>query len=91
MDDVDTEYDLDSSSLSLKGLTTFYFRYDCIKAAAATCSIKTFELDVSIITIDYENPRISKTGTSTFRCDQNSGSSLGCDVTLTYRHRKWVS
>ena len=89
VDDVDTIYELDSSSLSLKGLTEFYWRYDCVKAAAATCSIKSFELDVNIVTIDFENPKITGSGTSTFRCDQDTNSGLNCDVSLIYSDRSW--
>ena len=89
VDDVSTIYELDSSSLSLKGLTEFYWRYDCVKAGAATCSIKSFELDVDIVTIDVEHPKITANGVSTFRCDQESSSGMNCDVALSYRDRSW--
>lgn len=90
VDDVDTEYELDSSSLSLKGLTIFYLRFDCGKAAAATMSIKSFELNLTISYIDIETPLISSSGVSTFRCDQDSISGLNCEISLIYRHRSWV-
>ena len=90
VDDVETVYDLDSSSLHLKGLTEFYWRYDCVKAAAATCSLKTFELDVNTVTIDVEHPKISESGVSTIRCDQDASSGMACVIALIYRHRSWA-
>jgi len=90
VDDVDTEYELDSSSLHLKGQTSFYWRIDCVKAGAATCSVKSFELDINIVTIDFEHPRITTGGAaSTFRCDQDSNSGMNCTVSLIYRDRSW--
>ena len=90
VDDVDTVYDLDSTSLSLKSLTTFYWRIDCVKAAAATVSIKSFELDLNIVTIDVEHPVITTSGSaSTFRCDQDANSGLNCEISLIYRDRSW--
>lgn len=91
VDDVDTVYDLDSSSLSLKGLTKFYFRIDCGDTGTHTCTVKSFELDVVIITIDVEHPKISATGISTFRCDQDDDSGVDCDISLTYRDRSWAA
>ena len=89
VDDVNTVYELDSSSLHLKGNTLFYWRIDCVKAGAATCSIKSFELDVNIVTIDFENPKITSNGANTFRCDQDSSSGMNCTVALIYRDRSW--
>lgn len=89
VDDVDTVYELDSSSLHLKGLTEFYWRFDCVKAGAATASIKSFELDVNLVTIDFEHPVISASGVSTFRCDQDAASGMICEVALIYRDRSW--
>jgi len=89
VDDVETVYDLDSTSLHLKGLTKFYYRIDCTDTGTHTCSIKSFELDVAIHTIDVEHPIISESGTSTFRCDQDSNSSLDCEISLIYRARGW--
>ncbi len=91
IDDIDTIYELDSSSLSLKGLTLFYWRYDCVKAGAATCSIKSFELDVKIVTIDFEHPVISASGVSTFRCDQDAASGINAVICLIYRDRSWLA
>ena len=92
IDDVDTEYPLDSDgNLSLAGETLFYFRLDCVKAATATCSIKSFELDVNIHTIYAKNPVINRGGTaSTFRCDQDSDSGMNCEVELIYPARWWA-
>ena len=90
VDDVDTVYELDSSSLHLKGQTLFYWRIDCVKAGPATCSIKSFELYVNIVTIDFEHPVITAGGAaSTFRCDQDSDSGMNCTVALYYRDRSW--
>lgn len=91
VDDVETVYDLDSTSLHIKesGLTEFYWRYDCVKGAAAACSIKSLELDVDFVTIDVEHPKIGANGVSTFRCDQHADSSMNCIVTLLYRDRSW--
>lgn len=89
VDDVDTVYDLDSSSLSFKGDTILYFRIDCTDTGTHTCSIKSFELDVAIHTIDVEHPIISESGVSTFRCDQDSNSGLYCEISLVYRDRSW--
>jgi len=90
VDDVNTVYDLDSTSLSLKGRTDFYWRYDCVKAGAATCSIKSFELYVDLVTIDVEHPVINTGGSaSTFRCDQDAASGMNCTVALIYRDRSW--
>lgn len=90
VDDVETVYELDTSSLSLKGETLFYWRYDCVKAAAAACSVKSFELDVAMHTIDFEHPKVSESGVSTFRCDQDATSGMACEVSLIYRDRSWV-
>ena len=90
VDDVDTVYELDSSSLHLKGQTSFYWRIDCVKAGAATCSVKSFELDINIVTIDFEHPKITAGGAaSTFRCDQDASSGMNCTVALIYRDRSW--
>lgn len=89
VDDVETVYGLDSSSLHLKGNTIFYFRYDCVKAAAATCSIKNFELDGDFVTIDVEHPKITSNGASTFRCNQDAASGINCNISLIYRDRSW--
>ena len=92
VDDVDTEYPLDSDgNLSLAGKTLFYFRFDCVKAGAATCSIKSFELDVDIHTVYAKNPVITKGDTaSTFRCDQDSASGMDCEISLFYPARWWA-
>lgn len=91
VDDVSTIYELnDSTNLSLKGSTVFFWRIDCVKAAAATCSVKFFELDVTLATIDAEHPKITSNGAaSTFRCDQDSNSAMNCTVALYYRDRSW--
>ena len=90
VDDVNTVYELDSSSLHLKGKTAFYWRIDCVKTGVATCSIKSFELDINIVTIDFEHPVITSDGAaSTFRCDQDAGSGMDCIVALYYRGRSW--
>ena len=90
VDDIETVYNLDSSSLSLKGLTDFYWRIDCTDTGTHTCSIKLFELDIYIITIDVEHPKIA-TGASAsiFRCNQDSNSGIHCNVELKYRSRSW--
>ena len=90
VDDVNTIYELDSSGLHLKGKTLFYWRFDCVKAGAATCSIKSFKLDVNLVTIDFEHPIITADGAaSTFRCDQDADSGMNCTVALYYRGRSW--
>ena len=92
VDDVETSYPLDNAtSLSLAGKTVFYFRFDCVKAGAATCSVKYFELDINIHTVYAKNPKITKGGVaSTFRCDQDTNSGLTCEVELAYRTRWWA-
>ena len=92
VDDVDTEYPLDNAAnLSLAGKTSFYFRFDCVKAGAATCSVKSFELDVDIHTIYAKNPKITKGGAaSTFRIDQDPASGMNCTVALIFRSRWWA-
>lgn len=92
VDNVETVYPLDSDgNLSLAGKTIFYFRIDCVKAAAATCSIKYFELDINIHTIYAKNPKITKgSSASTFRIDQDSDSGMACIVALIYRDKWWV-
>lgn len=92
VDDVETVYPLDSDgNLSLVGKTIFYFRMDCVKAAPATASIKYFELDINIHTIYAKNPKITKGSTpSTFRCDQDPDSGMGCIIALIFRDRWWV-
>ena len=89
VDYVNTVYALDCDTLHLKGLTKFYWRIDCTDTGTHTCSIKSFDLDVVIHTIDVEHPTISSTGVSTFRCDQDSDSGIDCEIALTYRHRSW--
>lgn len=91
VDDVETVYNLDNASLSLKGLTEFYWRIDCVKAGAATCSVKSFELDVVFVTIDVEHPKITSNGVSTIRCDQGVDSGMNCVVVLGYRDRSWAA
>lgn len=92
VDDVDTEYELDNAtSLSLKGKTSFYFRIDCGGTGAVTCSVKSFELDINIVTIDAENPVINTGGANTIRCDQDAASGMNCEVSLIYRDRKWAA
>lgn len=91
VDDVSTEYDLDdSTNLSLKGLTTFYLRFYCAGAGTNTCSIKTFTLDVDIVTVDVPNPVINTGAENTFTCDQDSDSGIDCEIELIYRDRKWT-
>jgi hypothetical protein len=91
-DDVETVYPLDSDgNLSLAGKTVFYWRFDCVKAAPATASIKSFELDIDIHTIYAKNPVITKGATaSTFRCDQDADSGMACEVKLIYPDRWWA-
>ena len=89
VDYANTVYDLDSSSLSLKGLTVFYWRIDCTDTGTHTCTVKSFDLDVMITTIDVEHPKISSSGVSTFKCDQHANSGLNCTVALYYRDRSW--
>ena len=92
VDDVETEYELDNAtSLSLKGLTSFYFRIDCGGTGTVTCSIKSFQLDANIVTIDVENPVINTGAANTFRCDQDAASGMNCIVELKYRDRKWAA
>jgi len=91
VDDVSTEYDLDNAAnLSLKGLTTFYLRFDCGGAGTNTCSIKTFTLDVNIVTVDVPNPVINIGAANTFKCEQDTDSGLNATVELIYRDRKWT-
>ena len=92
VDDVNTVYPLDSDvNLSLAGKSVFYFRFDCVKAAAATISIKSFELDIDIHTIYAKNPKITRGATaSTFRCDQDAESGLNCEILLEYKNRWWA-
>ena len=93
VDDVETTYDLvNASNLNINedGLTSFYWRYDCVKAAAATCEVKSFELDVNLVTIDVEHPRIDTGGAAnTFGCGQDADSSMICTVEFFYRDRSW--
>lgn len=88
VDNVSTVYDLDNASnLSLKGLTTFYLKFDC--DGSSTCSLTTFSLSIILVTIDVEHPTISSDGVSTFRCDQHANSGLNCTIALIYRDRSW--
>ena len=88
VDNVSTVYDLDNASnLSLKGLTTFYFKINC--DGSSTCSLTIFSLSINLVTIDVEHPKISATGVSTYRCDQHADSGLACEISLIYRDRSW--
>ena len=90
VDNVKTVYELDSSSLTLDGLSLFYWRFDCSAAAVTQgCSVKNFELDVNMITIDAEHPVIPANGVSTVKCNQDSDSGMLCRVALSYRDRSW--
>lgn len=91
-DDVETVYPLDDyGNLSLAGKTVFYWRFDCVKAALATASIKSFELDIDIHTIYAKNPVITKGATaSTYRIDQDADSGMACDVKLIFPDRWWA-
>lgn len=91
VDDTSTIYTLDNAvNLQLDGLTVFYFRFDCVKAGAATCSIKLFQLDVNIVTIDAQNPVIIPNVTNTYRCDQSVDSGINCEIDLIYYERRWA-
>lgn len=88
-DDVLTVYALDNAAnLSIKKTgTPFYVKIDC--GAGVTTSVKSIKIDANFDTIDVEHLKISHTGVSTFRCDQESSSGMDCDVTLSYRNRSW--
>lgn len=92
VDNVSTEYRLKSGSdVVFDGETVLWFRFDCVKTAAATCSIIEFDLDVDIITIDALIPIINKGGSAnTFKCVQSSDSSVNCTVDLIYNDRWWA-
>ncbi|WP_440952028.1 hypothetical protein [Methanococcoides sp. FTZ1] len=91
VDDTDTEYELISGSdVNFKGETKIWFRIDCGGTGTVTCTIKSFELDIDIITIDAQMPVISTGGANTFQCNQSSDSSLSCTVALIYEDRKWA-
>lgn len=88
VDDVSTEYELDNdANLSLDGLTLFYYRLD---SDSATCSIKSFTLDVELGTIDAQHPVINAGVVNTFRCDRASDSTINYIVELVYRDRSWA-
>ena len=89
VDDVETVYDLFNKALVLKGNNIFYWRIDCVKTEPATCSIKSVILEVDMVTIDFEHPRINESGNSTFRCDQGTDSGMACELRLFYRDRSW--
>ena len=86
-----TIYELDCSSLSLKGRTEFYWRLDCTDTGTHTCSLREFTLDIVFTTLDIEHPKIGATGVSTFRCDQDTDSGLNCAVSLVYRDKSWAA
>jgi len=92
VDNVSTEYKLRSGTdVVFDGQTVLWFRFDCVKTAAATCSIIEFDLDVDIITIDALIPIINKGGAAnTFKCVQSSDSSIDCTVDLIYNDRWWA-
>ena len=87
-----TAYELDNAAnLSLKGLTSFYFRFDCAGAGTNTATVGLMTVDINTVTIDVENPVINTGAANTIRCDQDSDSGINCEVSLTYRDRKWAS
>jgi len=88
VDNVETDYELDSSGLSLKGLTSFYFKFICDSDDVAI--IKNFDLCINKVTLDAEHPKIIGGASSKFKCDFGSGSSENCEVTLEFRERSWV-
>lgn len=92
VDDVETEYPLISDgNLALPGRTSFYFRFDCVKASPATCSVVNFELNLNIHTIYAKNPKITKgSSPSTFKIDQESDSNMVCTVVLIFKNRRWI-
>lgn len=89
VDDVSTEYALDCASLSLKGLTTFYFRFDCGGTGTVTCSIKTFQIDCYLVGEYMQKVAVLTGGANTFKCTQHADSSLACEISLIYNDRKW--
>ena len=92
VDNVSTSYPLDNAtSLSLKGLTTFYLKLDCAGDGTNTCSVITMQLDVDTVTETAENPLINTGAANTFRLDQDSDSGLDCTLALIYEDRKWAS
>lgn len=83
VDDSLTEYDLTSTgNLVLDGNTSFYFRIDCVKGATATCSVKSFQLDVATDTTAAQNPYIFYDTINTFKCDQDAESGINCTIEL---------
>ena len=92
VDDVLTSYELDSAAnLSMDGESVLYFRIDCAGASTNTCSIKTFSLVVTMITIDAQSPLINIGGANTFKNVQSASSSMNCDVDITHKDRKWAA
>lgn len=91
VDDVSTVYNLVSGSdVKFANQTKIWFRIDCGDTGTVTCTVKSFELDIDIITIDAQMPVINTGGANTFQCDQSSDSSLTCTVALVYKDRKWA-
>ncbi len=91
VDDTETKYELVSGSdVNFKGETKIWFRINCGGTGTVTCTVKSFDLDADIITIDAQMPVINIGSTNTFQCDQSSDSSLACTVALIYEDRKWA-
>lgn len=91
VDDVDTIYKLISGSdVDYEGQTVLWVRFDCGGTGTVTCSVKSFELDIDIITIDALIPLINTGAANTFQCDFSGDDSVDCVVSLIYKDRKWA-
>lgn len=91
VDDVETTYKLKSGNdIIFDGETVVFVRIDCVKAAAATLSIKSLDFDFDIVTIDAQMPVINTGAANTFQCDQGTNSNDTCTVALIYEDRKWA-
>lgn len=90
VDNVSTVYPLNNAaSLELDGESLFYFRFKC--GAGVTLSIIDFSLTANIGTADSQHPVINIGGANTWKCVQDAGSSMNCEVDTIFNHRKWAA
>jgi hypothetical protein len=83
-----TEYDLDSTSLSLAGSTRFYVKI--LAETSESISISSFTLNANINPSAASFPEIAGSGaTNSFRCDQDTTSEMDCSISLIYSERRY--
>lgn len=89
IDGTTTEYELNNAvNLQLAGHTKFYYRL--YTDSGSEISMNSLVIDIDINPSAAVFPSILGNGvTNTFRCDQNTDSSMDCTIDLIYSERRY--